>query len=123
MLTYLGREQGASAQPFAAILGWERVRFDELTRQQYARTTGLQCVKPAGVLYPQTTQEVVAIVRAASRLKIGLYPISCGKNWGYGDACGTSEGQLILDFSRMNTICELNVERAYVVVESGVTQG
>jgi 4-cresol dehydrogenase (hydroxylating) flavoprotein subunit len=78
---------------------------------------------PAGVLYPQTTQEVAEIVRAANPLKIALYPISRGKNWGYGDACAASVGQVILDFSRMNAICELNVERAYVVVEPGVTQG
>jgi len=78
---------------------------------------------PAGVLYPQTTQEVVEIVRVAGRLKVALHPISRGKNWGYGDACAACEGQVILDFSRMNAICELNLERAYVVVEPGVTQG
>lgn len=123
MITYQRQDQGVIAAPFEAILGPERVRFDELTRRRYARTTGLQCIMPAGVLYPQTTQEVVKIVRAAIQLKVALYPISCGKNWGYGDACATSEGQLILDFHRMNAICELNVESAYVVVEPGVTQG
>jgi 4-cresol dehydrogenase (hydroxylating) len=123
MLTYRGQEQDALALSFEAILGRERVCFDGVTREQYARTTGLQCVKPAGIVYPQTTQDVVDIIRVANRLKVALHPISCGKNWGYGDACGTSEGQVIVDFKRMNAICELNIERAYVVVEPGVTQG
>jgi FAD binding domain len=97
MITYQRQEQEEIAAPFEAIVGPERALFDEGTRQRYARTTGLQCIMPARVLYPQTTQEVVEIVRAANPLKIALYPISRGKNWGYGDACAASVGQVILE--------------------------
>jgi hypothetical protein len=65
MITYQRQEQEEIAAPFEAIVGPERARFDEATRQRYARTTGLQFIMPAGVLYPQTTQEVVEVVRAA----------------------------------------------------------
>src|SRR5262249_6678208 len=108
---------------FGAILGSERACFDEQTRQKYARSTGVRGTRPLGVLFPHSTRDVVEIVKTASALRLPLHPISCGKNWGYGDACAPSEGQLIVDLSRMNAICELNLERAYVVVEPGVTQG
>jgi 4-cresol dehydrogenase (hydroxylating) flavoprotein subunit len=123
VINHQHQTQPAIAVSFEAVLGPGRVRFDEGTRQRYARTTGLQRIMPIGVLYPQSTRDVVEIVRIANRLKVAVYPISCGKNWGYGDASPTSEGQLILDLGGMNAICELNVERAFVVVEPGVSQG
>ena len=52
-----------------------------------------------------------------------VYPISCGKNWGYGDACAPAAGSAILDLGRMNRILEVNRELAYCVIEPGVTQG
>jgi 4-cresol dehydrogenase (hydroxylating) flavoprotein subunit len=105
---------------FGAILGEERARFDRETRDGYARTTGVQGSLPAGVVYPECTREVVKLANA---LRVPLYPISRGKNWGYGDACAPSDGQIVVDLSHMNAIRELNLERAYVVVEPGVTQG
>ncbi|MDP7638626.1 MAG: FAD-binding protein, partial [Candidatus Hydrogenedentes bacterium] len=51
-----------------------------------------------------------------------LYPISRGKNWGYGDACPTTDGAAIVDLSRMNQIVEVNTDLAYCVVEPGVSQ-
>ncbi|HJP34531.1 MAG TPA: FAD-binding protein, partial [Gammaproteobacteria bacterium] len=48
-----------------------------------------------------------------------LYPISRGKNWGYGDACPTTDGAAIVDLSRMNQIVEVNTDLAYCVVEPG----
>jgi 4-cresol dehydrogenase (hydroxylating) len=108
---------------FEAIVGSHWARFDEKTREQYGRSTGVRSALPAGVLFPQCTKEVVEIIKAANEIRIPIHPISRGKNWGYGDACAPCEGQLIVDLGRMNAICELDRERAYVVVEPGVTQG
>jgi 4-cresol dehydrogenase (hydroxylating) flavoprotein subunit len=112
-----------SAASFESILGSQRVCFDEHTRQRYARSTGIRGTLPAGVLFPNSTGDVVQILKAASALRVSVHPISCGKNWGYSDACAPFDGQVIVDLSRMNAICELNLEQAYVVVEPGVTQG
>ena len=68
------------------ILGPEHVKADDPTRDQYARTTGVQGCRPLAVCYPDTAAQVQAIVRLASQSRIGVYPISRGKNWGYGDA-------------------------------------
>jgi 4-cresol dehydrogenase (hydroxylating) len=74
------------------------------------------------VLFPASTDEVSAAVKAASRYGVVVYPVSRGKNWGYGDACAPTEGAAILDLSRMNRIVEVDRTLAYAVVEPGVTQ-
>jgi 4-cresol dehydrogenase (hydroxylating) len=90
---------------------------------RYARTTGIHSTRPMAVLFPRSTEDTVSLVRIAFRQRVPLHPISKGKNWGYGDATPPGPGQVIVDFSRMNRILELNRESAYVVVEPGVTQG
>jgi 4-cresol dehydrogenase (hydroxylating) len=72
---------------------------------------------------PSTTAEVQEVVRIAGRHRLALHPISCGKNWGYSDACATLDGQVIVDLRRMNRIVEVNEELAYATIEPGVTQG
>jgi len=46
-----------------------------------------------------------------------------GKNWGYGDACAPSNGQVIVDLRHMNRINIVDEKLAYAVIEPGVTQG
>lgn len=87
-----------------------------------ARTTLVHGARPACVLYPQSTAEVQAIVRIASAHHVPLYPISRGKNWGYGDACAPTDGTALVDLTGMNRIIEVNAELAYAVIEPGVTQ-
>ncbi|MBI2423159.1 MAG: FAD-binding oxidoreductase [Candidatus Hydrogenedentes bacterium] len=89
----------------------------------YARTTLPGEVRPACVLYPASTAEVERVVAVANAHQIPLYPLSRGKNWGYGDACAPAEGMAIVDLSRMNRILELNTEYGYVRIEPGVSQG
>lgn len=109
-------------EEWKTLLGEERVRPDEATINQYGRTTLPGATTPLGVVFPSTTYEVQEIVRIAAQAGISLYPISQGKNWGYGDACPVTEGQVIVDLSHMNGIIEVNEDLAYAVIESGVTQ-
>jgi 4-cresol dehydrogenase (hydroxylating) len=105
------------------LLGTEHVRFDSSTRNDYAKTTLPTGTKPAGVVRPQSVDEVQDVVRIARRFEIPLHAISRGKNWGYGDACAPADGYVIVDLGRMNHILEVNVELGYAVIEPGVTQG
>ncbi|MFP6583804.1 MAG: FAD-binding oxidoreductase [Candidatus Hydrogenedentota bacterium] len=104
-------------------LGAKKVLDDALTLEKYGRTTQADAPQPSCVLYPESTEEVQAIVQIASEHGVVVYPISCGKNWGYGDACAASDGAAIIDLGRMNKILEVNSELAYCVIEPGVTQG
>jgi 4-cresol dehydrogenase (hydroxylating) len=103
-------------------LGDEYVRTDDGVRDRYARSTQPRGTRPAAILQPQTRDEVCAAIRIASQHCVPIYPISRGKNWGYGDACAVTDDQVILDLSRMNRIWEVNEPLAYAVIEPGVTQ-
>ena len=111
-----------------AISGWtdalgaDRVSTEEAVRERLARTTTTCGTRPACVLYPTTTAEVQEVVCIAAAHGTVLYPISRGKNWGYGDACAPIDDAAIVDLSRMNRIIEVNTELGYAVIEPGVSQ-
>jgi 4-cresol dehydrogenase (hydroxylating) len=106
------------------IVGREHFSMEPALRDHWARTTLPQeGARPVAVIQPASREEVQQIVRVAAANTLPLYPISTGKNWGYGDACAPVPGCLLLDLSRMNRILEVNIELAYAVVEPGVTQG
>lgn len=93
------------------------------TLKRYARSSSGQPITPLAVACPTTTEQVQSIVKIASAHRLPVYPISRGRNFGYGDACAPAENYLIIDFARMNRIIEVNKDLAYAVIEPGVTQG
>ena len=105
-----------------ALLGAQRVLDNGPTLAAYASSTASWSTLPAAVLRPHTRGEVEALVRIAAARRIALYPVSTGRNWGYGDACAPGAGQVIVDLSGMNRIREVDARLAYVVIEPGVTQ-
>ncbi|WP_428387131.1 FAD-binding oxidoreductase [Mucisphaera sp.] len=118
-------EAGLAAfiEQITGCLDAERIDAGQSARDRYGRSTLGRARKPGAVLYPTSTEEVVAIVKAAGRHGVSLHTISRGKNWGYGDAGPVSSGQVLLDLSKMNRVVELNRELAYAVIEPGVSQG
>lgn len=105
-----------------AALGAANVADDEETLDKYGRTTFDHAPRPGVVVWPGSTGDVQAAVRIAGEHGVVVYPISRGKNWGYGDACAPTAGAAILDLSRMNRILEVNVELGYALIEAGVSQ-
>ena len=105
------------------VLGDRAVAADIATLQRYARTTLPAGSMPGAVLYPLNTLQVQAIVEIAGQHGVPIHPISRGRNYGYGDACPASDGQVIIDLQRMNRIVSVDDELAYAVIEPGVTQG
>ena len=75
---------------------------------------------PAAVA-PDSAEQVQAILKIANQYKVPLWPISCGKNHGYGGAAPRMPGTVVLDLNRMNRILEVNVELGYALVEPGVS--
>lgn len=117
-----GEGLGAAIRAWSDALGAEYVYADSAVRERYAWTSGTHGTRPAAILLPASTAEVQEIVRIAGRFGVPLYPISRGRNWGYGDACAPTDGQVIVDLGRMNRILEVNTRLAYAVLEPGVTQ-
>jgi len=75
-----------------------------------------------GVLLPRSTKDVQAVVRIAQKYKTPLYPISGGKNWGYGCSSPVSNVSFIVDLSRMKQITDFDKDLGTISVEPGVTQ-
>jgi 4-cresol dehydrogenase (hydroxylating) len=103
------------------VVGAGQVRTDEplLAAAQTATFATLQRV--LAVVTPGNRQEVQACVRIANSHQIPIYPVSKGKNWGYGSRVPTQDGAVLLDLGRMNRIVAVDEQLAYAVVEPGVT--
>jgi 4-cresol dehydrogenase (hydroxylating) flavoprotein subunit len=112
----------ALLESLRVALGEEFVTTDPKIMRHYGRTTLSKSTTPIAVAKPKNTMEVIEVVKIANRFDTGIYPISRGKNWGYGSACAVCDGQVILDLSRMNSILEVNEDLAYALIEPGVTQ-
>src|SRR5580693_9789590 len=70
---------------------------------------------------PASTEEVQQIVRIANQYKIPLYPISTGRNLGYGGSAPVYSGCVVVDLKRMNRILEVSEDHASCLVEPGVS--
>jgi 4-cresol dehydrogenase (hydroxylating) len=70
---------------------------------------------------PYTVEEVQAVVRTANTYRIPIYPISTGKNLGYGGSAPNLSGSVVLDLKRMNRILEVSERNASALVEPGVS--
>lgn len=103
-------------------LGAERVLIDAAAQAAYGpNTIGIRRKIPLA-LVPHTQDDVVAIIAAAADLKVPLYPISTGNNWGYGSANPVVDGCVVVDLSRM-TRFDVDEETGLLTAEPGVTQG
>lgn len=70
---------------------------------------------------PEDVEQVQQVVRIANQYKIPIYPISTGKDLGYGGSAPVYSGSVVLDLKRMNRILEVNEKNAYALVEPGVS--
>lgn len=105
-------------------LGLGVVIATDLAQKLYGdHTLSSKAQRVAGALRPRSTEEVRKIVRIASAYKISLYPISTGRNWGYGSTAPAAPGCIVLDLSLMKTIRAIDPELGVVSVEPGVTAG
>jgi len=75
-----------------------------------------------GVAYPRTMEQLASIVKAASKHHVALYPVSQGKNIGYGEMTPTGSDQLVVGLKYLNAIREYDAVNGEVIVEPGVTQ-
>ncbi|HXX71458.1 MAG TPA: FAD-binding oxidoreductase [Candidatus Acidoferrum sp.] len=108
---------------FASVVGKPWVLATDLDRETfmdfYAAGDADEHV-PSAAVGPQSVEEVRAIVRIANEYKVPLWPISRGKNLGYGAAAPCLTGTVVVDLGRMNKILEVNERFGYCLIEPGV---
>jgi 4-cresol dehydrogenase (hydroxylating) len=86
-----------------------------------ARATVPDAKRPGAVVFPTTVEDVVTVVRIANEFLVPIWPVSKGRNWGYGSATPAVENTVVLHLERMNRILEIDEDLAYAVIEPGVT--
>lgn len=76
----------------------------------------------SAVVYPGSTEEVQQVVTWANKHKIPIYPISQGRNLGYGGSAPRVPGSVVLDLGRrMDRVLNIDADNASCMVEPGVS--
>ncbi len=118
----MGRSIESALKLWKKVLGPDCAVNDAESLRAYSNDTTVNPPKASAVLKPKDIQSVQAIVKIANHHRVPIYPISRGKNWGYGAACPVNDGDVVVDLSDLNRIVDVNTELAYCVIEPGVTQ-
>ncbi len=109
-------------QQWRRLLGTDNVLDAEAAQARYSSdTTGTER-RIAGALRVPATGLISEIVRIASANQIPLYPISTGRNWGYGTALPVQDDSIIVDLSGLTAILDFDPDLGVVTLEPGVTQ-
>lgn len=105
-----------------AVLG-ERVTRDKTHRIGYSRDWSPRHRShvdlPDIVVVPKTTEEVVEIVKMASRHRIPIVPFAGGTGMGGGVAAW--KGGIAIETKSLNQILELDEDNMMVTVQAGIT--
>lgn len=109
-------------EQWARILGSEYVSRDPQLLGEAETATFATSQRVVAVLRPYDRAQVQECLRVANHSGISLYPISSGKNWGYGSRVPPADGCVLLDLSRLTRILDFSEELGYATVEPGVTQ-
>lgn len=100
------------------IVGERNVVTDETGLFSYSYDGTLLSAKALGVVLPQTTEQVVELVKYMNEQNIKLVPRGAGTN----ESGGTipTDNCVVVNFARMNKILEIDTENFVAVVEPGV---
>ena len=99
-------------------LGRNAVLADPFDLALYEFDGGVDKARPDAVVFPQSTADVVAIVKIARYYAIPL--VGRGAGTGLSGGAIPRAGGIVVSFSRMNRILEIDVENERAIVEPGV---
>lgn len=111
-------------QKLTAIVGQEFTVQSETGLAPYQKLmipSDIENHDPAGVVTPTSVDQVQSIMKLCNEAKVSVWPISTGRNFGYGTAAPVMAGTLVLDLGRMNKILSFDERLGVVQIEPGVT--
>ncbi|HTK94345.1 MAG TPA: FAD-linked oxidase C-terminal domain-containing protein [Terriglobales bacterium] len=106
------------ARQLRKIVGRDAVLSSREDLMLYEYDAGVQRALPQAVAFPQTTEQVARIVKFAAKEGIPIVPRGAGTGLSGGSIA--RKGGIILGFSRMNRILEVDVANQRAVVQPGV---
>lgn len=102
---------------------WETVDdLEIIPGDQIEPTLSRTTRKVVCLLKPGTRQALKEVVAIARSNTIPIYPISRGKNWGYGAHLPVTDGCAIVSLEHLRSIGPCLVESNKIYVEAGVSQ-
>jgi len=100
------------------LLGADNVLNESEDLLLYEYDGSVEVAHPDCVVFPQSSVDVVEIVRAAGRCRVPL--LGRGAGTGLSGGALAREGGIIVSFARMNRILEVDVENQRARVQPGV---
>lgn len=123
----------AAIDELGAVLGAQHVQLNdtEVKNGWYMEHPNTHDMMPlldteefvaSAVVYPGSVEDVKLLVRWANKHLVPLFPISMGRNLGYGGSAPRVRGSVTVDLGRrMNRILDINEADYTCLVEPGVT--
>ncbi|MFQ5457835.1 MAG: FAD-binding oxidoreductase, partial [Myxococcota bacterium] len=112
------REVRALAAELAEIVGPGHVITSPVELQAYGYDASLESARPDAVVLPDSARDVVRAVRAANALNFPIVARGAGTSVSGGSI--PIAGGVMIAFSRMNRILEIDPENLCATVEPGV---
>jgi len=115
---------GRAVNEFRMVLGDDAVVVSPESMTSYSKImlpVDDDAHRPSGAVIPRSVEEVKQILAICNRYRVPVWPISTGKNLGYGSAAPATPGQMVMDLRRMNRILDVDVDLCTALVEPGVT--
>lgn len=103
---------------FIAIVGEERCKTSKEDLLTYGYDACIYEFVPDAVLFPKSTSEISQIMKVASAENVFVTPRGAGS--GLGAEALAKQGGVVMCFTMMNHILEVNTANRYAVVEPGV---
>ncbi|APW39502.1 FAD-linked oxidase [Rhodoferax koreense] len=104
------------------LLGNPQVLIGDDVSQRYGSDTTGQARKVPVALRISDSASLPEVMKIAHLHKVPVYPISTGRNWGYGSALPVRDGCVLLDLSPLQKILDFDAEFGAITLEPGVTQ-
>ena len=104
----------------ARILPDDRFTTDEQTliAHRHDRSGWEPDGRPSAVVFPQSADEVTAVLRTANELRLPV--VTRGAGTGLSGAATATDGEIVLSTARLNRILELSPDDEFAVVQPGV---
>jgi 4-cresol dehydrogenase (hydroxylating) flavoprotein subunit len=94
----------------------------EEAQRIYGTDTGAANRRLAGALVVKNSAAIAKILEIANDKKAALWPISGGRNFGYGTSLPVQQDSFIVDLTQLKGI-KLDIDTCTAEIEPGVTQG
>lgn len=108
-------------ETFETAVGEDRILIAANAQERYGANLNGLSRHLAGAVVTRTVAEVQQVCRIAVQHAVPIYPISGGRNWGYGSATPVCDDAIILDLSQHQEIT-IDESTDTACLEPGVTQ-